>query len=107
MIQTYREVSLKLRGFPFKVFSEFVSCTGQEAKKLTGKQIILQSHSVKEKLELYEKKECTDWLKELSTDCVQVEGETGVYSVGLGKEHGEGEGKDKKEIYIKRFQSQR
>lgn len=63
--------------------------------------------SKKEKLKLYEKKEGTDRLKELSTDCMQVEGETGVYSVRLGKEHGAGEGKDKKEIYRKSFQSQR
>lgn len=59
--------------------------------------------SKKEKLEFYEKKGCTNRLKELSTDCMQDEGETGVCSVGLGKEHGAGEGKDKKEIYIKSF----
>ena len=61
MIQTYREVSLKLRGFPFKVFSEFLSCTGQEAKKLTNSDYFCSlTVSKKEKLELYEKKECTD-----------------------------------------------
>lgn len=63
--------------------------------------------SKKEKLELYEKKECTDWLKELSMDCLQVEGETGVYSVGLSEEHGAGEGKNEKEIYMKSFQAQK
>ena len=58
--------------------------------------------SKKEKLELYEKKGCTNRLKELSTDCMQDEGETGVCSGLLGKEHWSGEVKDKKEIYRKR-----
>ena len=40
-------------------------------------------------------------------DCLQVEGETGVYSVGLSEEHGAGEGKNEKEIYMKSFQAQK
>lgn len=48
------------------------------------------------------KKQCTDSVKELGTDWIQVEGESRVYSDGLERENGAREGKDKKDLQ-KRF----